>query len=407
MNYLLTFGIKILALFGVIIFGMFLILSYIRNHRHHKKLRPYRKNFWLFILIALVSLMYINQAVNTVPSFDYFMHTIGPADGPQIEIKNAMKFLANADEFRFVEEIAEDPGNVPKLKNTEHHYYTIKAEEVINEIAPRVFVNSWTFNGKIPGPMMRAEVGDHVTITLKNNESSLHTHSIDLHAVTGPGGGAAVMQVPPGEEKTFTFKALNPGVYIYHCATPNVGVHMTHGMYGLIVIEPEGGLPEVDKEFYVVQGEAYTSGSIGNRGLQIFDAKRYLSGDPTYVVFNGRKESLNGKMTANVGDTVRIYIGNGGVNLVSSFHVIGEIFDTVYPEGGTPVQKNIQSTVIPAGGASIVEFDVELPGNYLLVDHSLARLDKGIWGILNVYGDVNSDIMNPMPPLNTVMENTK
>ena len=407
MHYLATFLVKFGAAILLLIIFILFLLSYLRKHRKHKRVHVHRRNYLVIIVILLAALLYIDQAVNTVPSFDYFMHTMGPADGPQIPFANAVEFLARADEFRFVDEIALDPKAVPQRSLDNHKFYTIEAEEVMNEIAPEVFVNSWTYNGKIPGPLMRANVGDHVTLTLKNKATSLHTHSIDLHAVTGPGGGAAVTQVAPGEQKTFTFKALNPGVYIYHCATPNVGVHMTHGMYGLIIIEPEGGLPPVDQEFYVVQGETYTSGSIGNRGLQIFDAKKYLSGDPTYIVFNGRKDALNGKMTANVGDRVRIYVGNGGVNLVSSFHVIGEIFDTVYPEGGTPVQHDIQTTVVPAGGATIVEFDVELPGKYLLVDHSLARLDKGVWGVLEVRGEWDDDIHTPMPNIHKTMKHTK
>jgi nitrite reductase (NO-forming) len=396
MHYLLIFLLKISAIIGLVLLISFLGLSYIRKV-WHKRYGKHRRRLLIGIFITLIILFYLGQAINNVPSFNFFVKTIGPADGPQISFKNAIRFLMNADKFRFVEDIGRNPNEVGDIIEGNQVSYTIEAEEVINEVAQGVFMNSWTFNGKIPGPFMKAKVNDYVTITLKNKETSLHTHSIDLHAVTGPGGGASVMQVKPGEEKSFTFKALNPGIYIYHCATPNVGVHMTHGMYGLILIEPEEKLPKVDKEFYVVQGEVYTSGSIGNKGLQVFDADDYLDGIPNYVVFNGRKGSLNGKMKAKVGDRVRIYIGNGGVNLVSSFHVIGEIFDEVYPEGGMPVQRNIQSTAIPAGGASIVEFTVDLPGNYILVDHSLARLDKGAWGVLEVNGEWNYDIYDKKP----------
>ncbi len=208
----------------------------------------------------------------------------------------------------------------------------------------------------------------------------------------------ALTELNPGEEKEFAFLAMNPGLYVYHCAAMGLpGVHMAHGQYGLILIEPPEGLPAVDKEYYVMQGEIYTSGTIGDKGLRPFDTEDYLSGDPTYVVFNGRVEGLNGKMTAEVGDTVRLYVGNGGVNLVSSFHVIGEIFDTVYPEGGWPLQHHIQSTVVPAGGSTIVEFVIDEPGKYLLVDHALARVDKGAWGTLMATGDWNDTIYSPRP----------
>lgn len=391
MHYLIWFVVKLAALFGLLITLIFLFFMYLHRHHVTKKIAV-----WSLIVILLVLLFFSNQAMNTVLSFDYFMKTVGPADGPQMPVENAFSFLMNVDNLREVD-IAKDPHELAFLPKEKEVTYTLEAEEVINEIAPGIFYNSWTYNGKIPGPFLRAKAGNKVTIKLKNKETSLHVHSIDLHAVTGPGGGASVMQVAPGEERSFTFLAKNPGLYVYHCATPNVGVHMAHGMYGLILIEPEEELPPVDKEFYVMQGEFYTKGDIGMKGLQIFDVDKYLAGDPTYVVFNGKAEALNGKMKARVGDRIRIFMGNGGVNLISSFHVIGEIFDAVYPESGTPLQKDIQTTLIPAGGASIVEFTIDLPGRYILVDHSLARLDKGAWGILEVEGTWNESIFSPQP----------
>lgn len=220
-------------------------------------------------------------------------------------------------------------------------------------------------------------------------------HSIDLHAVTGPGGGATVTDIQPGESKTVTFKALNPGLYIYHCAHPNVANHMAHGMYGLILIEPKEGLPPVDKELYIVQGEFYTAGPRGTKGLQVIDAGKMLKGIPEYIVFNGRTGAISKEhITLKQGEKVRMYVGNGGVNLVSSFHLIGEIFDTVYPEAaiGSEPHKNVQSTIVPAGGATIVEFTAEVPGTYVLVDHALARLDKGAWGTISVEGEPRPDI---------------
>jgi nitrite reductase (NO-forming) len=309
-----------------------------------------------------------------------------------------VEFLWKVDQFRHIDDIAADPAAIPKRTENTDIMYFLETEEVINEVAPGVFVNSWTYNGQIPAPMLRAKIGDTVTITIRNKETSLHTHNIDLHAVNGPGGGATVTNVAPGEEKTFTFKALNPGLYVYHCAAMGLpGVHMAHGQYGLILIEPAEGMPPVDKEFYVMQGEIYTTGQQGDTGLRPFSTQKYLLGDPTYVVFNGRVGGLNGKMNASVGDRVRIYVGNGGVNLVSSFHVIGEIFDTVYPEGGWPTQSHIQSTVVPAGGAAMVEFTLDEPGKYLFVDHALARVDKGAWGTLEVTGEWNNTIYNPQP----------
>ncbi|MBI2550075.1 nitrite reductase, copper-containing [Candidatus Woesearchaeota archaeon] len=271
---------------------------------------------------------------------------------------------------------------------------TLVSKEVISEIAPGITYVYWTFNETVPGPFLRVREGDVVELTLYNDPSSTHNHSIDLHAVTGPGGGAVLTQVEPGKSKTIRFKALNPGLYVYHCATPDVPMHVAHGMYGLILVEPKGGLPSVDREFYVMQGELYTTQPIGMKGLQVFDAQKMLDEQPEYVLFNGRVKALADKpLTANVGETVRVYMGNGGVARISSFHVIGEIFDTVYPEAATSaLLHNVQSTIVPAGGATITDFRLEVPGSFVLVDHALARIDRGAWGILKVAGADNAEV---------------
>ncbi|MFD1161676.1 copper-containing nitrite reductase [Hwangdonia seohaensis] len=253
----------------------------------------------------------------------------------------------------------------------------------------------WTFGGSVPGSFIRTRVGDEVEFTLSNHPDNKLPHNIDLHAVTGPGGGAESSFVAPGYEKTFSFKTLNPGLYVYHCATAPVGMHIANGMYGLILVEPEGGLPQVDKEYYIMQGDFYTKGKNGERGLQPFDMQKAVDEKADYVVFNGRVGALTGEnaITAKVGETVRLYVGNGGPNLVSSFHVIGEIFDKVYVEGGDLINENIQTTLIPAGGAAIVEFRVDVPGSLVLVDHSIFRaFNKGALGILKVEGEENKKI---------------
>ena len=253
----------------------------------------------------------------------------------------------------------------------------------------------WTFGGSVPGSFIRTRVGDEVEFHLKNHPDNKLPHNIDLHAVTGEGGGAASSLVAPGHEKVFSFKTLNPGLYVYHCATAPVGMHIANGMYGLILVEPAGGLPKVDKEYYVMQGDFYTEGSYGAKGHQAFDMTKAVKEDPDYVVFNGKVGSLvgDGALTAKVGETVRIYMGNGGPNLVSSFHVIGEIFDKVHVEGGDLINENVQTTLIPAGGAAIVEFKVDVPGTFILVDHSIFRaFNKGALGMLKVDGPEDKDI---------------
>jgi nitrite reductase (NO-forming) len=253
----------------------------------------------------------------------------------------------------------------------------------------------WTFGSKVPGPMLRVKEGDTVELSLTNRKDSKAVHSIDLHAVTGGFGGGEHTQVAPGQTKTVTFKALNPGLYVYHCATPSVAHHISAGMYGLILVEPKAGLPKVDKEFYVMQGDLYTSHAFGTKGHHEYNPDKAADELPTYYTFNGAVGSLGKehKMVATVGDTVRIYFGVGGPNKVSSFHVIGEIFDRVYSEGATnTVKENVQTTLVPSGGATIAEFKVQYPGKYLLVDHSLSRVGKGLAGALEVTGAADATV---------------
>src|SRR5262245_54696339 len=288
------------------------------------------------------------------------------------------------------------PGNAKVIVNLE-------TTEVKGALADGVQYTFWTFGGTVPGPFVRVRVGDVVQIRLKNAAKSLHPHSIDLHAVTGPGGGAAVTQLGPGQEGAFEFKALNPGLYVYHCATPSVPEHIANGMYGLILVEPEKGLPRVDREYYVMQGEFYTKDKTLTPGLQELDAAKLSAERPEYVVFNGRMGALlgEGAIRAKVGETVRLFVGNGGPNLISSFHVIGEILDTVYTEAaiGGPLARNVQTTLVPAGGAAIVELKVQVPGRFLLVDHSIVRaMEKGALGALEVAGGERPDVFRVLAP---------
>ena len=263
----------------------------------------------------------------------------------------------------------------------------LETMEKKGQLADGVEYTFWTFNGTVPGPFIRVKVGDNITFSLKNSDTSKNPHSIDFHAVTGPGGGAKATQTLPGSKTGFFFKALNPGLYVYHCATSHIPTHIANGMYGLILVEPEKGLPKVDKEYYIMQGDFYTTGNTGEKGEQGFSVEKARAEQPTYVKFNAM--ATPGNLKANVGEKVRLYVGNGGPNLTSAFHVIGEIFDTVYKLGavGSDPAKNVQTTLIPPGGAAIVDFTVNVPGNYILVDHAIFRaIDKGAVGILEVAG---------------------
>jgi nitrite reductase (NO-forming) len=287
------------------------------------------------------------------------------------------------------------PNVPPPIKRTYATKVKVELEvkEVTRKLADGVQYMFWTFGGEVPGKFIRIREGDEVEFHLLNHPGNKMPHNIDLHAVTGPGGGAASSFTAPGHESQFSFKALNPGLYVYHCATAPVPVHVANGMYGLILVEPREGLPPVDREYYVMQGEVYTMGKFGQEGLQYFDQSKAEDERPPYVVFNGGVGSLVGDkaLTAKVGETVRLFLGNGGPNLISSFHVIGEIFDAVYQEGGTMAnQHNVQTTTIPAGGSAMVEFKLDVPGTYILVDHSLFRaFNKGALGMLKAEGPPN------------------
>jgi len=289
--------------------------------------------------------------------------------------------------------------NVPAAITRKHATKVIVNLDVIEKtmrLADGVDYTMWTFGGTMPGRFIRVREGDQVELHLKNDKHSTMPHNIDLHAVTGPGGGAAASLTVPGGESVFTFTALNPGLYVYHCATAPVPMHIANGMYGMILVEPKAGLPKVDREFYVMQSEFYTHGKFGEKGLQTLDMDKGIEERPSYVVFNGAVGSLTGDkaLQAKVGERVRLFIGNGGPNLVSSFHVIGEVFDNVYAEGGTlPLQHNVQTTLVPAGGSAIVEFGVEKQGDLILVDHSIFRaFNKGALGMLHVSGDDNPKV---------------
>jgi nitrite reductase (NO-forming) len=272
----------------------------------------------------------------------------------------------------------------------------LEAGEWVGKLSDDNNYKFWGFNGTVPGPMVRVMVGDTVEIHLKNKADSKESHNIDFHAVTGPGGGAAMLNTEPGQESKLRFKALNAGLYFYHCATasPSIPEHIANGMYGAILVEPVGGLKKVDKEFYVVQSEFYTKDGKKGETLE-FSFENGLAEHPSHVVFNGNAHSLvKNPLKAKVGDTIRMFYINAGPNHVASWHIIGEIFDRVYPEGSltTAPLEGLQTTVVPAGGSSMAEFKVEVPGTYLNVDHSIFRIAKGAVGLLKVEGAEQPDI---------------
>ena len=301
-------------------------------------------------------------------------------------------------------DIAENPTNIPPpITRREPGIVRVDLEtkEIEAHLDEKAMFRFWTFNGTVPGPFVRVRVGDMVEVHLKNDAESWMMHNVDFHACTGPGGGAGATTAAPGEERSFTFKALNPGIYVYHCAVPPVALHIANGMYGLILVEPEEGLPPVDREFYVMQGELYTEEPFGSSGLLTESYDKLLNERPEYFVFNGHVGALTDHypLKAKVGETVRIYFGVGGPNYTSGFHVIGEIFDKAYQLGSvtSPPVTNVQSISVPPGSANIVEFKCEVPGRYVLVDHALSRAERGLAGYLIVEGPENLEVFNAPP----------
>lgn len=401
---------------GIVGFIAFVVLvRYVWKQGHFHSIF---KQKWLYIPVALMVIAFFTGLVanKTYPpdfAMPAFVHSHAPGGlPPSIPFAKIIDFLRYENRFDKVADIGADPNLVPEKPQAPDAdgivRISLTAQEVLGEVSPGIYFNYWTYNKQVPGPMLRIREGDTVELTLTNDPSSLHDHNIDLHAVTGPGGGASLTHVAPGETKTFRWKALAPGLYIYHCAMPNVSTHNSHGQYGMILVDPKEGFAEVDKEFYVMQGELYTQGQLGKKGLTVFDSDALLLGHPNYVTFNGKIESVP-RMQAKVGDKIRMYVGNGGVNLISSFHVIGEIFDTVYPNAsiGGALEHNTQATAVLPGGASIVEFTVDVPGKYLLVDHALARMNKGAWAVLEVTGDENGEVFKKIESTEKILEDMK
>lgn len=306
-----------------------------------------------------------------------------------------------------VDRVAADPADIPSPIDRDQPK-TIEVEmttrEAVAEIEDGVTFDYMTFDGQIPGPMIRARVGDTIDLTLKNAESNSMAHNIDLHAVRGPGGGAEATMVAPGESQRIRFKVTYPGAFIYHCAVANLDYHISAGMFGMILVEPEDGLPEVDNEFYLGQHEVYTNGETGAEGHHKFDFGAMARENPTYVLMNGEKYAITpdnyGAMTANTGETMRVFHCVGGPNLASSFHPIGSVWDEVYPQGGigSEPHRNVQTTPVQPGSCTIGTMHSPVPGGIKIVDHALSRVArKGALAVVDVQGDANTNIFDPDP----------
>ena len=304
-----------------------------------------------------------------------------------------------------VDRVAADPRDVPDpIDRSEPATVPVELEtrEVVAEVEPGVTAQYMTFNGQVPGPFIRTRVGDTVELTIRNHESSTMPHNVDFHACRGPGGGAEATTVNPGEERRLRFKVTYPGAFVYHCAVANVDYHISSGMFGLILVEPEEGLPAVDHEFYLGQMELYTNGATGEAGHHEFDFEKMAAEDPTYVLVNGEKYAIGpqkyDEMRVRTDETVRIYYAVGGPNQFSSFHAIGSVWDEVYQQGAlaSEPQRFVQTTPVLPGSATVVTSHFPVPGDYKLVDHALSRVArKGALAVISADGPENDDLFAP------------
>jgi nitrite reductase (NO-forming) len=349
----------------------------------------------------------VSFKVDKSGTFDYFCTVPGHRQAGmagKLIVVNASGQAPAAAATVSAPSISRDPTDLPgplPADSPTHVRVDLTAEEVTGHLADGTTYTYWTYNGKVPGPFLRIRVGDTVEVHLKNPSSSTMAHSVDFHAVVGPGGGGAATQTPPGGETSFTFKALHPGLFVYHCATPSVAEHIANGMFGMILVEPQGGLPPVDREFYIMQNEIYTVQPYGTKGQLDFSPDKLYAETPEYYVFNGATDSLTTQfpLQAKTGQTIRIFFGNAGPNEVSSFHVIGEVFARVYDQGSltSPPLTDVQTTLVPPGSATTVELELPVPGQFTIVDHAISRVERGLVGYLKVSGPPAPDIFQAGP----------
>lgn len=260
------------------------------------------------------------------------------------------------------------------------------------EITKGNMYKAWTFNGEAPGPVIVVNEGDIINFTLKNMDPSI-PHSMDFHAVHAS-PSKDFIDVMPNESGSFSYPANNPGVFMYHCGTKPVLAHIANGMHGTIIVKPKNGYPtdaEIDREFVIVQNEWYKYNDINDftNGVPsnvVFSAKALKEGD---LNTNGTVGSLvNTPLLAKVGDKIRIYVNNVGPNEVSSFHVVGTVFENVYIDGNPfNLMRGLQTVMLPASGGAVVEFTVTKEGSYPIVTHQFNHANKGGVGILKVTAD--------------------
>lgn len=304
--------------------------------------------------------------------------------------------------------VAADPVKMPPpvdWRTPRTHKIRMVSKEMIGEIRPGILFRYMTFDGQVPAPLIRVRQGDTVDLTLVGDKKNHNPHNVDFHSCYGTGGGADFLNVGPGQEKRIRFKTMDPGAFIYHCAVPDLDYHIASGMFGLILVEPKDGLPKVDREFYLGQNDMYIKMPPDDNTPAEFDYDRLLAENPNFVVLNGAFNGITaqrfGPMKAQKGETVRIYFVNGGPNLISSFHPIGNVWSKHWPQGSLankPLEL-MQTVQVNPGSCSILEMYLPVPETIHLADHSITRTArKGLLADIEVTGTPEPDIFQALDP---------
>lgn len=348
-----------------------------------------RRKISIFLSLMLVTLLLAGCGTQT---------TKNQANRGSIETAQATNTVSNEDQiFGPHQGLNQEPIPV-KIERVGEHEVNIEMTAQITDIplSKNKTYKAWTFNGEAPGPLVVVNEGDTINFTLINMDPAI-PHSMDFHAVhTSPSKN--FIDVMPNEEGTFTYKASSPGVFMYHCGTKPVLSHIANGMHGVIIVKPTNGYPtdnEIDREFVIIQNEWYKYNDLddftnGVPSEVVFSTKALHEGDRNT---NGDTFSLKDEpLLAKVGDKIRIYVNNVGPNEVSSFHVVGTLFDTVYQDGHPEnVLKGMQTVLLPASGGAIVEFTVVDEGSYAIVTHQFNHVTKGASAIIKVTKDGKDD----------------
>jgi nitrite reductase (NO-forming) len=249
-------------------------------------------------------------------------------------------------------------------------------------IAPGIHYDAWTFGGTVPAPVIHVRQGQLVKVTLHN--SSPMPHSVDFHAArVAP--NVAFSDVAPGASKTFSFRANDPGVYMYHCGTAPVLMHIANGMYGAIIVEPKT-LPKVDKQYVLVSSEWYLNAA-GERAPASLDLVKADQATPDWMTWNGYAGQYKAHpLTAAPGQTVRFWVVDAGPSLNTEFHIVGTILNRAWLNADLvdAPQHGIQTAIVPAGGGGVFDVRIDKPGLYPFVSHAFASANLGQVGLLNV-----------------------